>query len=46
MARQQPKFKKDHFCPVEACRNKYSSKIALRTHLRRKHTQWVDNSQL
>lgn len=30
-------FKKNIYCPFQNCSNKYSSKIALNSHIRAKH---------
>jgi hypothetical protein len=33
-------FKKDRRCPAHTCRRKYSSRIALRAHIRKEHPGW------
>jgi hypothetical protein len=37
--RRGNKFKKDRACPTPGCPRKYSSNIALRAHLRKKHAK-------
>jgi len=37
-------FKKDKLCPVPGCSHKYSSRIALRAHLREKHPRWAEET--
>jgi len=34
---QKTKFKKDKICPIKGCRKRYSSRIALKAHVKRKH---------
>jgi hypothetical protein len=37
-------YRKDKNCPVEGCKKKYSSRIALRAHLRKAHTHWMEET--
>jgi hypothetical protein len=42
MKKEKKVFKKDKGCPVEGCGRKYSSRIALRAHIRREHPRWAE----
>lgn len=35
--REKKYYKKDHICPQNNCTRKYSSKIALNAHIKKKH---------
>jgi hypothetical protein len=37
-------FKKDRRCPAQSCHKKYSSRIALRAHIRKEHPGWYEDT--